>query len=274
MTSTAGRRVAKLEGALQPREAVLAWLAEAQRAPGLVAHVQSFLDLPVEAAPLSVIGARVVAAVRAALKGQPRDRVETAALRAQGDAVFLFCLVVGLNRQALEVAQLEGLRASATFFWLGALLGGPSTDETAPSARDQDGTWAQWRAVVAGLQARVRVDTAARTELERRYLTGHDVLLADAAADWAEFAEIVERLAGVADAIAPARGTGTRRAGRPDTAASVAARVADQVAWLADVARVRAYEILGDRGRAVSIMERHLRADGRDDAPAPPDALD
>ena len=259
MTSTAGRRVAKLEGALQPREAVLAWLAEAQRAPGLVVHVQSFLDLPVEAAPLSVIGARVVAAVREARKGQPRDRVEAAALRAQGDAVFLFCLVIGLNRAALEVAQLEGMRASAAFFWLGALLGGPPADDPAPPARDQDGTWAQWQAVVAGLRVRMRVETAARAELEGRYLAGRDVLLADSAADWASFADMVERLAGLADAITSARGTEARRAGRPETA-SVEARVAAHVAWLADDARVRAHEILGDRERAAAIMERRLRA--------------
>ena len=196
MTTVVARRVAKLEGSLQPREAVLAWLAEAQRAPGLVAHVQSFLNLPVEAAPLSVIGARVVAAVRAERKGQPRDAVERAALRAQGDAVFLFCLVVVLNGRVLEVAQLEGLRAAGTFWWMGALLGGPheppASDEDANERRE---AWRNWRALVDRLTTDVRVETAARASLEGRYLGGHDVLFADAAADWARYADQVAGLA-------------------------------------------------------------------------------
>src|SRR3972149_10508727 len=131
MTSSATRRIAKLEGALQPREAVLAWLADAQQFPTILDHARSIADLPIEAAPLSVIGARVVAAVRAELKGQPRDTVERAARRAQGDAVFLFCLVMILNGRGLEVAQLEGLRAAGGFWRMGALLGGPDEPPTA-----------------------------------------------------------------------------------------------------------------------------------------------
>ena len=38
-------------------------------------------------------------------------------------------------------------------------------------------------------------------------------------------------------------------------------RVAGRVTRLADDARVRAYEIMGDRERAVTIMERRLLAD-------------
>jgi hypothetical protein len=71
MTSAADRRLAKLESALSPREAVLAWLVEAQQFPSLVDHARSIVELPVEAAPLGVIGARIEAAVRAAMKGQP-----------------------------------------------------------------------------------------------------------------------------------------------------------------------------------------------------------
>jgi hypothetical protein len=79
MTTAAIRRVSKLEGALHPREAVLAWLVEAQQFPSLVDHVRSIVDLPIEAAPSSVIGARVEAAVRASMQGQRYDAVEAAA---------------------------------------------------------------------------------------------------------------------------------------------------------------------------------------------------
>jgi hypothetical protein len=52
------------------------------------------------------------------------------------------------------------------------------------------------------------------------------------------------------------------RSRRSTTAgASLSERVADRVTTLADDARVRAYEILGDRPKAVEIMERRLLAD-------------
>jgi hypothetical protein len=257
MTSATGRRLAKLEGTLQPREAVLHWLAEAQSYPGVVEYLRSqIVGQPVEAAPLSVIGTRVVAAVRAERKGQPREEVERAVHRAQGDAVFLFCLVVVLNGQALEVAKVEGLRAAAVFYWMGALLGGPhGPPESKEDAGERRDAWRAWRTTVDRLVADVRVETEARAELERRYLGGHAVLLPDAAAAWARHGDFVERLLGLADAIEPARQM--RRASGGE---SIKARVEALATRLADDARVRAYEIVGNRERAVSIMERRLRA--------------
>lgn len=265
MTSAAGRRLAKLEGALPPREAVLAWLAEARRSPGLVAHARSIVELSVEAAPLSVIGARVEAATREALKGQPRDAVESAVLRAVGDAVFLFALVIGLNGQALEIARLEGLRAAAVFFWMGALLGGPVVDEHPEpdsDVRGRNAAWVQWRRIVDALSVTVRVETEARAALERRYFGGQEILLADAAEAWAELVEMVERLGTLAETIIPAGRptTGHRRSGGLDSTETIEERMAERVAWLADDARVRAYDILGDRPCAVRILERRLRS--------------
>jgi hypothetical protein len=133
MTTATSRRLTKLEGALHPREAVLAWLIEAQQYPSLVDHVRSIVELPVEAAPLSVIGARIESATRDAMRGQSRAAIETAARRAVGDGVFLFTLAIGLNVVALEMARLEGLRATAVFYWMGCLLGGPRESDIPPA---------------------------------------------------------------------------------------------------------------------------------------------
>lgn len=255
MTTVAGRRFAKLEGALPPRDAVLRWLAEAQQFPNIVDHARSIADLPVEAAPLSVIGARVVAAVRAELKGQPRDTVERAALRAQGDAVFLFCLVVVLNGRVFEVAQLEGLRAAAAFWWMGALLGGPHEPPTTETdARERRDAWRNWRTLIDRLTTDVQVETGARASLERQYLGGHDVLFPDVATEWASCVEVVAGLARLADITSVVEPTkpSRRRSSVQDT------RVDALAGRLADDARVKAYEILGERERAVSIMERRL----------------
>jgi hypothetical protein len=256
VSAIAARRVAKLEGSLGPQEAVLSWLADAQQFPTIEAQARSIADHPVEAAPLTVIASRVVAAVRAERKGQPRDEIERAALRAQGDAVFLFCLVVVLNGQALEVARFKGVCAAAVFFWMGALLGGPhGPPESEEDARERRDAWCSWRKAVDLLATEVRVETEARAELERRYLGGHPVLFPDAAAAWAGHVDLVERLLGFAEAIEPARPTR-----RPSGGESSKARVEALVTWLADDARVKAYEIVGERERAVSIMERRLGA--------------
>lgn len=257
MTSATGRRLAKLEGSLQPREAVLHWLAEAQGYPGVVEYIRSqIVGQPVEAAPLSVIGTRVVAAVRAERKGQPRDEVERAVRRAQGDAVFLFCLVVVLNGHALEVSRFKGVCAAAVFYWMGTLLGGPhGPPESDEDARERRDAWRSWRKAVDLLSMDVRVETEARADLERRYLGGHPVLFPDAATAWAKYVDLVERLLGLAEVIEPAR-----RPRRPSGGESLAARVEALATWLADDARVKAYEILGTRERAVAIMERRLGA--------------
>jgi hypothetical protein len=257
MTSATSRRVAKLEGTLHPREAVLHCLAEAQSYPGVVEYLSSqVVGQPVEAAPLSVITSRVVAAVRAERKGRPREEIERAVRRAQGDAVFLVCLVVVLNGQALEVARFKGVCAAAAFFWMGALLGGPhGPPEPEEDARERGDAWRSWRQAVDLLSTDVRVETEARAELERRYLAGRPVLFPDAATAWAGHVDLVGRLLGLADAIEPARPTR-----RPSGGETIAARVEALATWLADDARVKAYEILGERARAVSIMEHRLRA--------------
>jgi hypothetical protein len=265
MTSATGRRLAKLESALMPREAVLAWLVEAQQFPSLVDHARSIAELPVEAAPLSVIGERVEAAVRASMKGQPRDDVWKAVRRAVGDGVFLFTLVFQLNGQALEIAKVEGLRASAVFYWMGALLGGPRAVDLPPAEakvyeRELADAWALWRPVVDRLSLEVRVENEARATLERRFFGGHDVFFADASQAWASHVDMVDRLRGLAEIVVPTGGPKARprRSTGTEAGGSVTERVAERVARLADDARVRAYEIMGDRPRAVAIMERRL----------------
>ncbi len=263
MTSAAARRLTKLESALPPREAVLAWLIEAQQFPSLEDHARAVAEVPVEAAPLSVIGERIEAAVRASSKGQPPDAVR----RAVGDGAFLFSLALQLNVVALEIAKVEGLRATAAFFWMGSLLGGPRADDLPPNeAKAYVGeladAWALWRTVVDRLSLDLRVEKDARTALQRRFFGGHDVFFADAAQAWSDHVELVERLVNLADLLATTAGPKPRRhSNQPHPGGSLTEPVAERVAKLADDARVRAFEIMGDRPRAVAIMERRLLGD-------------
>jgi hypothetical protein len=264
MTSAAARRLARLEAALPPREAVLAWLVEAQQFPSLEDHARAIAALPVEAAPLSVIGERIEASVRATSKGQARDEVSAAVRRAVGDGAFLFTLVLELNSQAVEIAKVEGLRATAAFFWMGSLLGGPRPDDLPPAGArtylcERADAWALWRTVVDRLSFELHVENEARATLQRRFYAGHDVFFADVGRAWADHVDLVERLANLADLLAIPGGPKARRQSTAfGVGGSLTERVAERVTWLADDARVRAYEIMGDRPRAVAIIERRL----------------
>jgi uncharacterized protein YhaN len=147
---------------------------------------------------------------------------------------------------------------------MGSLLGGPRADDLAPDqarahARQLSDAWALWRRVVERLRLDVSVEQEARATLQRRFFGGHDVFFADAAQAWSEHVDLVERLVNLADLLATTqRPKPRRRSDRSDPDGSLSERVAERVTWLADDARVRACEIMGDRPRAVAIMERRL----------------
>jgi hypothetical protein len=261
---TTARRVAAVERALQPEEVVLRVIAEAQEHASLDAYARAVADVPVEAAPLSRILAESGAKARATARGQPRENMDKAVRRAVGDSMFRYILFLRLNTEALEIADHEGLRASAASFWMGSLLGGPREDDLEPAEwaehqEDLRRCWKQWRSLVASLLVSVLVEEEAREALQSRYLGGRSALFADTATVWDRFADLVDRLWSIAE---------TRRTDEDQAASEraeaegdpLANRVADRAERIADDARVSTFERLGDMPRAVAIMERRLRA--------------
>ena len=88
--------------------------------------------------------------------------------------------------------------------------------------------------------------------LERRYFAGHDVFLAGVGGTWANHVDPVERLVGLAEMVVSPAEPKTGRRGSTETIvnASIEEHVGHHVTELADDARVRTYEIMGDRERA------------------------
>ena len=147
---------------------------------------------------------------------------------------------------------------------MGCLLGGPHSDELPPAeakvyVKELGEAWTLWRTVVDGLSLGIRAENDARVTLERRFLGGHQIFFADVGETWAGHVDLVERLASLADLLAVpgtrGRAVGTKAGG------SVAERAGHRATELADDARVRAFAIMGERERAVTIMERRLLAD-------------
>jgi hypothetical protein len=200
---TTPRRVVALESSLDPREFVFHVIAEAREYANLEAYARSLVDVPVEAAPLSRLGAHAETSVRARMKGQPREKVDAAVRRAVGDAVFRYVLFLRLNTSALEMSEREGLRAAATFYWMGCLLSGPREADLQPEEwiahqAEQAEAWQSWRWVLASILVVSLVEEEAREHLQAHYLGGQSALLTGVQADWDRFAEQVDRLWSIA----------------------------------------------------------------------------
>jgi hypothetical protein len=259
---TAARRVAALESSLRQVDVVLRVLAEAQAYASIDAYARAVAEAPVESAPMSRIAADTEASVRAAMKGQQRPGVEAAVRRAVGDAIFRFILFLRINTEALAMAEKEGLRAAAAFYWMGCLLGGPregdlEPEEWAAHQAEQTDAWRLWRGVVANLLVVTLVEEDAREQLEARYLGVRPALLAESQADWDRFVEQVDRLWSISEKLVPLNADEEERVATVSSD-DLDQRVAERLQRLADDARVSTFERLGETPRAVAIIERRL----------------
>ena len=255
---TLARRVARLEAEVRPRDAVLAWLAEAHAYPTLPEYIAAIRDAPREDWPLVRIAGQVEAAVRATTKGTPPE-VWQAVRAAVGNACFLFELVLQGNLAAREVRDIEGLRWALLAKWSGLLV---AQAELACVTRHGDPEHAaregrDWHDALAFTLMNLYTEEAARSSLERRYLAGRCVLFPALAQEWRDLVERLEWLANHAEQLhGPVPG-----APSADVAA-LRARAAEQAPArsleLADLARIEALDMLGERARAFAVLERLL----------------
>jgi hypothetical protein len=263
---TAKRQLAAVEASLGPLEIVIEVMAEAQEYASLEAYAQGTAEVPVASAPMTRIGNQTEASVRSAMKGKPREDVDRAVRSAVGDAIFRYILFLRINTAALEIAEREGLRASACFYWMGCLLGGPREADLEPAEwaeheKEQADAWRLWRGVLASILVVSLVEEDAREQLEARYLGGHPALLAETQAEWDRFTEQVDRLWSISEKTAPLGQDEVKRVNELDLS-SLDERVSRRARHLADDARISTFDRLGENSRAVAIIERRLRDSG------------
>ncbi len=256
---TLARRVAKLEAGRTPTEIVLAWLAEAHAYPTLPAYVAAVRDAAADDWPLARIARQVEAAVRASVRGTAPE-VWQAVRRAVGDALVLVELVLQANLAAAEVRDVAGLRWALLSKWLGLLA---AESELARVTRPPDPEHAaqeteEWRAALAVTLSDLYVEAAARASLEQRYLAGRSVLFPALAQAWADLVARLEWLVEPAERLAP--GSSAEPLDLAELHAQAVEPAARRAQELADLARIAALELLGERERALAVLERHLRA--------------
>jgi hypothetical protein len=265
---TARRRLDELEHSLGPKEAILRWLEEAHRFPSIVEYARATIDVPESAQPSIRIIEQVAAAIRRTRRGRSDEELDRAVRRGIGDVVFLYQLVFVLNGTAADFAQVAVLRSLVLGSHLDRLVIDPLSEDLVArradpeAARQIDTAWRTWRASTEELIRDVQVEQAARAALEEAYFAGRSVLFAEVVEAWTQLGEQADRLDSIVETLRePFRtraGFGLRRV-LPAKPGLIADRARSRAAELADDARIAAFEIFGDRPRAMVIAESRLR---------------
>ena len=261
-------RLRRMERSLSPTQAVLAWLAVAQRYANPDDFARSLIDLPGSPRPLDGIIDQVEALARARNVDGDEWVVWHAVRQAGGDAALLYFLAARLDAAATDLAD----RATVNVLLVQDRLG-----HAADGAGDPSGTsghswesgaagasWAQWSAVGREIVCDVRVEDMTRRVLERDYFRSHTTLFPDTAAEWRRLQTAIEGL----DRLMNAVPTGSAR-GRASTSATddtemapeaLEARIVARARDLVDDARIAAFEYLGRPDAAYAIATARLRA--------------
>ena len=231
-------------------------------------YARATIDLPESAQPSIRTIEQVAAAIRRTRRGRTDEELERAVRRGIGDTVLLFQLVFILNQTAADFAHLAILRSLVLLGQLDHLVTDPLSEDVAArradpeGARQVDTAWRTWRASVEELVRDVRVEQAARSALDETYFAGRSVLFAEVAEHWTQLGDQADRLDSIVETLRePFRtraGFGLRHV-LPAKPGLIADRARSRAAELADDARIAAFEIFGDRPRAIAIAESRLR---------------
>ena len=128
--------------------------------------------------------------------------------------------------------------------------------DSAHAARDAQ----DWRDLLAFSLTTLSTEDAARVALERRYFDGQPVLFPALAREWIDLVERLEWLGAHADRLPELRTAGEHGLGLEGLRAGAAEGARARASELIDVARIEALTMLGERERAVTIIERRLSA--------------
>ena len=267
MTATA--RLARLERSLAPRDAVLLWFETARKYRSLTDYARSILGQGDPAPHMTWIQDQVVSSVTEALAGKGPLEIEREIWLSLRDAMFLYHLVVVLNVTAGEYALLAQLRSRVLVAELGPLVMDPLSEDVVArranpeNARRVDRSWQLWRESTEAWVSDVRLEQLARSALDDAYFGGRPVLFDAVAEDWMQLGQQADRLQSSVETLREpfrTRAGFHRQCLLPKPASSIASRAGARAAELADDARIAAFGALGERHRALRIVERRLRA--------------
>jgi hypothetical protein len=260
--STAERRLAKLEGALTPKQAALQWLVEARRHGSLRAFMETLRDAPDDAYPLVRLGNQMEEAVRTSLRGsrKPEHEVWQAVRDAVRDAGFLYFLVSQVNFRALEQRRANWLHIALVAEMLRTAF-----------ERDAHDLIAFWRKQAQEAVHEAYVQQGAAEAMARRYFDGTSPYLPDVETTVEAQVVEVERIVGLFNDLLPLLEPPKRKRKSAVTEEQrlapivlererqeVQPAVQARMALIVDLAKSEAWRLIGERQKGYALLEPHV----------------
>jgi hypothetical protein len=174
------RRLDKLQVSLTPKQPILRWMGEAHQHDTMEQYVRALKGEPDSAWPMATLPKQVAAAVKQALKGQPREEVSRGVRQAVRDVVFLFHLHQQVNRKLMEkqeafLFRLRWLRAELGRLHYQKMAGqaSPSGIRTRIPRRQEVTRWHEETELFLEELHGLRLAVMA---ISKRYFDGHELL--------------------------------------------------------------------------------------------------
>jgi hypothetical protein len=250
-TNTA-RRLAAVEAALTPTQLVLRWLEEIHRYGDMPSYMRSLVDVPIGDFPMDRLCREAKESATVRSRGRPPAETDKAVRRSLVETMFRGQLVLGINVGTQNFLDREALIYVALVSQVAiAVAVSDAPLEATPLAR-----LVQARDLLIRRVNELHAFEAARNRVEVRYLEG-------AAADFpaARRAWERQRRDSEEEAVMAIRLCELDGAPPPpdDDAMAFEERIAELAADLVEPAKSKAYNELGDGGRAHSIAVAWLR---------------
>jgi len=253
MSTSTGRRLDVIETALTPREAMLAWMAEAHAFGSLQVYMASLKDAPDEAFPLLRLGRQMEASVRRSRQGQPRDQVWTAVRMAVRDAGFLYYLFSQCNFRVLEQRRANWLHIALVAEMLRTAI-----------ERESEAQLALWWREAEKAAVTSYVQQGAVDSIAQRYFDGRNPLFPEIAESVAAQVKTIEWVIGIFNEVfeIPAKPRSKRRKGPTDPPQldlvdlreGATSAIEQEVALIVALAKAEAWRLIGEREKASELM--------------------
>jgi hypothetical protein len=250
-TNTA-RRLASVEAALTPTQLVLRWLEEIHRYGDMPSYMQSLIDLPIGDLPMDRLCREAKESATTRSRGRPSAEIDKAIRRSLVETLFRGQLVLGINVRSQDFLDREGLIYGALVSQVAIAAATPDAPvEAAPLAR-----LVQARDLLIGRVTELRAFEVSRTRVEARYLDGVAADFPAACGAWNRQRRDSEEAAVLAIRLCELDG------GPPppdEDPTAFEERITSLAADLVEPAKSKAYNELGDGGRAQAIAVAWLR---------------
>jgi hypothetical protein len=254
MTSSpnTARRLASVEAALTPTQLVLRWLEEIHRYGDMASYMRSLIDRPIGDFPMDRLCREAKESATARSRGRPSAEIDKAIRRSLVETLFRGLLVLGINVRSQDFLDREGPIYVALVSQVAIAVGMPEAPvEAAPLPR-----LVQARDLLMGRVTELHAFETARSRVEARYLDGVAADFLAACGAWNRQRRDSEEAAVMAIRLCELEGCPPAPDEDPT---AFEERVTSLAADLVEPAKSKAYDELGDGGRAQAIAVAWLR---------------